>query len=198
MRRITKLEAVAMRGRLEEWRRPSDLRALLRELDQPHGFYSAGQGAMQPWREAFCAGEFATAVGASGVRLGEDPPDFYLRLGLSEFPFELIEVRDPATKMGAEFDALAILSNEEKKLPVEHFDPTEALNLAPDWIETAVAKKARKTYSPGTILAVKAHIMMFDSVDDEVTGAIERKVISHLSAFPEIWILVGGRFLQYR
>jgi hypothetical protein len=59
MRRARPEEVREMRAELEQWHTPSSFKSALNRMREPHGFYTAGQGVLQPWREAFCAWELA-------------------------------------------------------------------------------------------------------------------------------------------
>lgn len=186
-----------MRGQLQRWQPPDEMWSLLETWREPHGFYTVGQRSMQHWREAFCAHGFADTVKAEAVRLGEDPPDFYLRLEQEEIPFELVEVREPGQRIGDEFDKLAELANRGAKLPVQHYDPTDELLALAGQIASAVAAKANKGYPTNMVLAVKAQAIMFPEMEAAIRDSVRDAVKPHLSAFRAIWVSGWNRLFTY-
>lgn len=197
MERISRADAEAMHNDLRSWRSPVSLSERLDRHGKRYGFYAAGQGAMQPWREAYCAQRFAVALGASAVRLGEDPPDFYLQLGTVAVSCELVELRDPRSRPGLEFDALAALEARSDPIPPELFDPDDVLDWLPERLTACLGQKAAKHYPAGTVLAVYVHAFVFGGLEPQVRAIVEELVEPYVSEFRSIWVLGAGEFLLF-
>lgn len=180
-----------MTAQLRKWQRPEEMQSLLDQLGDRHGFHCLEQGEMKPWREAFCAHAFAGATGAVAVKLGEDrSDDFWLRVGNEDMEFQLAEAYRQGRRRTAEFKNLAQLSIEKKKLPCEHYDPTEEAVSLPTLVRDCVKAKAEKNYSRKTRLAVYADVQMFPALEREVEAGIRDAVSPYAGFFRAIWVLI--------
>ena len=154
---------------------------------------------LQPLREAYAAGLFATILSgtqAVALRLRRDRfPDFDLRTGERIQAFELVEADRPGRKRGDEYKEAA--RREAKGLPssVEHFDPDAEEQAAPEAIRLAIARKARKHYAPAPPLLVYVNFWLFHapSLTQEQFAEL---VAPWRGQFPEIWLLWGANAIR--
>ena len=192
--RVTAAQASAMRASLLEWRSPAELRCLLDKMAEPHGFYAASQGVMQFWREAFLGCEIATLCGAKSIRLcNPDPPDFELLIHGRIEPFELVEIRDPLSRVGQEFDEAARRENAGEKPRLTHFDPDDYRLWLGQRLSAALARKAAKDRYASMTLVAYVHAWIFPSMRSQADNEIERAVTPHLGSFKAIWVVASGK-----
>ena len=120
---------------------------------------------LQPLREAYAAGLFATILSetqAVALRLRRDRfPDFDLRIGEHIQAFELVEADKPGRRRGDEYKEAAQREAEGLPPSVEHFDPDAEEQAAPEAIREAIAKKAQKSYAPAPPLLVYVNFWLF-------------------------------------
>lgn len=199
MERMSREDAGDLNRILREWQTPATMRRTLDAYRPRHGFHLAGQGASQCWREAFEACRFADALPAEDVRLGDDPPDFHLRTGDSAFACELVEVRNPQTRMGDEMDDLAALDASGSPLPIRAYDPTAEVAAAGEWLVGAITNKARKPYPENTVLAVSLQIHELASLAREIETGVAAAVRMGAWPYGATWVLTSGanRLRQY-
>jgi hypothetical protein len=194
MERISREDADHLKRILRDWQTPATMRCTLDAYRLRHGFYLAGQGAFQGWREAFEACRFADVLPAEEVRLGDDPPDFHLRTGDSAFACELVEVRNPQMRMGDEMDVLAALDASGSPLPIRAFNPTAEGAAAGEWLVGAITNKARKPvpYAENTVLAVSLQIHALASLAPEIEADVAAAVRTGAWPYGATWVLTSG------
>ena len=154
---------------------------------------------LQPLREAYAAGLFATILSetqAVALRLRRDRfPDFDLRIGEHIQAFELVEADKPGRRRGDEYKEAAQREAEGLPPSVEHFDPDAEEQAAPEAIREAIAKKAQKSYAPAPPLLVYVNFWLFHapSLTPEQFAAL---VAPWREQFPEIWLLWGANAIR--
>ena len=118
-----------------------------------------------PLREAWAAGQFAQAIQRRRnaevlVRLEEGEfPDFVLKIGDRELPFEVTETMRPERKRGKEYK-----DREKDPLLLTPYRPAEGEQEGPSWIGESVRKKHEKSYGP------KPHLLVYHSAERKQHG----------------------------
>lgn len=156
---------------------------------------------LQPLREAYAAGLFATIRAEQGgpvaLRLQRDRfPDFDLRVENDQvLPFELVEAYRPGRRRGEEYKEAARRKAEGLPPVLEEFDPEAEEKAAIPAIEQAVAKKAEKWYKPAPNLLVYVNFWIFDKPPLALEQFAEL-VSPWRTRFAEIWLLWGANAIR--
>ncbi len=149
--------------------------------------------AYQKQRERWIAAQLGLGLGKMGIDVlirpndeQKDETDFELKLD-GILRFQATEVQKPGRKRGDDYKARA-----EKPLRPEPYEPQRGMQEGPDWIASAIEKKAKKHYASKPHLIVYAN---FDA-DDLDKKAIVRKCQPYEGKFLSLWILQNHRVVQ--
>jgi hypothetical protein len=177
------------------WWVPSDLLHRVDEESLPFdgdAFFNAPN--LKPLREAHAAARFTRAAGGdccTRVRLDRGQfPDFHVRLGASEFYFELVEADRPERQRGREYAEIARrVASGETDNPA-YYNPRAERRDVPDAVRRALIKKASKHY------AAPPHLLVYVNFGNMGGPALTRVQAIGLAKawatnFKSIWLLCG-------
>jgi len=184
----------------DRWWEPKEFFTVVREHNQqvPEvDFFERAE--LQPLREAYAAGLFATILAeehAVSLRLQRERfPDFDLRIDDQVLPFELVEADRPGRRRGDEYRGAARREAAGFPPKIEEFDPQLEEKAAIPAIKRAIAEKAAKRYKPAPYLLVYVNFWLFDQpplTTDQFAGLVSR----WRDQFPEIWLLWGAKAIR--
>lgn len=183
--------------RLSSWSDLNSFEDLVEGYGERHGFHASGQGAMQPWREAWIGLRFGRKLNADKIKLGADPPDFELSLGGRVRVFELAEIHPTSRRLGDEYNRLASIVENGGRLQPEPFDIGQEILEACNQLTEVVRKKAGKSYAPEIELALSINAWVHSQEDwDLLFRHLGPALREGLAAFARIEVLFGERLLS--
>jgi hypothetical protein len=146
--------------------------------------------------EAWLAEEAAKHFMACDVRLGDDPPDFQLRMADGRVrSFECVEADKPNRRRGQEYKEARDRAQRGEDL-VEH-DPDDAVlkraKLASDALRAAAAKKARQVYPRDYELLFYLNLGTYGAYSDMVLPQVHSATECVRMRFTRVWMLWSGR-----
>jgi hypothetical protein len=137
-------------------------------------------------REAMTLAEFAKlSTNVTDVRLGNDPPDGWLRLGGGkELAVEVTEVLELDRKRGDEYRENQIASNDDL---IEENLEARIETIEPQ-LENAIESKVDKYQFEATLL-IYLNIVDHGRAQDEIEAAIARQKAKYICSFADIHII---------
>ncbi|MFP1132926.1 hypothetical protein [Asticcacaulis sp. W401b] len=199
MDRLTKEEAQAYRKRLSSWLTLDEADELMAEIGDRAQLFAASQGALQFWREAWCGMSCAQLMHAHRIRLGEDPPDFWLDFGNKKQAFEIVQVQPADLRLGDVFDRYATSVNAGRPVEIVKRSAEQiALDTSdlPADIDRQVRAKCAKRYDRDTILVVEIMHEVTLEADTPLVRTLIPICAPALRSFEEIWLRRGNAILR--
>ena len=191
---LTKTERDDWLRRLHAWLTPKEFRDALNRLESAQRDHLLTDPRAGFYRDAFCAHEFATLVGADLVRLvGEERPDFQIDVAGAVSAFEVTEADTPGRKRGEE-----VQERRKRRVAgqpfVEHF-PYENW-LTPEQADVALRMAAERKNRPvydrsgGLVILLNpiefgAHQQAIEDLMADATAAVRNR-------FASVWVLWKG------
>lgn len=128
-----------------------------------------------------CVAPCRVAVNQSNDQIDAD---LYLETAGREFPFQLVEAMEPERRRGAEYKAGA-----EHALASHPIEPERGRVEGPNWIASAIAKKATKRYAgSGKLnLLVYGNFPAYRIQHADVVDATR----CHFPVFASIWVVTN-------
>lgn len=175
----TRYESISLN--LRKPRSPRELDERLIEIDKECGIDFWIHGGLKVAREAAAACHFGYFLGASTVWMADKIwPDFWLKVGNEDIPFELVGVHNPEAIIPKWLATSAKEhANGEKPAPLK-VDLRIVERDLDAWINSEVEKKAAKAaqgnYQPGTVLAVYGEFYVPKYIFDAILRSLSTKV----------------------
>ncbi|MBF0167486.1 MAG: hypothetical protein HQL45_07620 [Alphaproteobacteria bacterium] len=186
MKRLVQDEIDELKERLAAWQSPKTMGASVDEAMNSLGSSNLfNQGGLAFLRDAWIAAEFGAIRNAEKVRLVSDNwPDFELCIDGRVDAFEAVEADAPDRRRGEEYRKGI---GEMKDDPVE--DWIARAEQAPDWLQSACRKKARKNYGSRANLVIYLNLNEFGIRQSEVETCFPHATAAVKDAFETVWIL---------
>lgn len=199
MRRLTKEEIVGYRLQLGSWLSLDDVDAIMAQVGDEAQMYAVSQGGLQFWRETWIAMSCAQLMHARRLKLGGDPPDFWLDFGNREQSFEIVQVMPEGYRPGVIYEKYAadLTSTGSTDLIERSFDQVGVdLENLPNDLAAQIRAKCAKNYEPGMILVVDLlHDVILETDSGVVLGMV-RVTRPALKAFDEVWLRRGNAIVR--
>ena len=199
MRRLTKKEIASYRLQLTSWLPLDDIDAIMAEVGNQTQMYAVAQGGLQFWRETWIAMSCAQLMHARRLKLGEDPPDFWLDLGGREQAFEIVQVMPRDYRPGDIYGRYAAdLSSTGSTTFVDRsFDQVGVdLDNLPSDLAVQLRAKCAKNYERGMILVVDLLHDVILETDSGVVLNLVRVTRPALNNFDEVWLRRGNAIVR--
>lgn len=180
---------------LQQWMSPADMAAQFDALSAITGDLLFEHGENGFIRDAYIAAGFASARGASRVRLADDPPDFEIELDGVTHKFEATEADIPGRRRGKEY------KDARGKPPEARLVGQDVINAGIAAVPVALraaaegkVAKARKNpaYDPSWGLVILQNCATSGCGHDAVEASFDHATEPASAAFAEVWVLWGG------
>ncbi|WP_040308386.1 hypothetical protein [Asticcacaulis biprosthecium] len=199
MRRLTKDEIASYRLRLGSWLPLDDVDAIMAEVGDQTQMFAVAQGGLKFWRETWIAMSCAQLMHARRLKLGDDPPDFWLDFGRQQQAFEIVQVMPRDYRPGVIYGQYAadLTSKGSTELVERSFDQVGIdLENLPNDLAAQLRAKCAKKYDSDLILIVDLlHDVILEADSGVVLGMV-RVTRPALNTFREVWLRRGNAIVR--
>jgi hypothetical protein len=167
---------------------PQEFVEALDEINEEHGYELITTPDSKFYKEAWLAGRFANQRGATLVWLGEDPPDFWLKVRGAEHSYEITEILRPGRRR--DLEVREVYENGPQHDPEENWLTVEQIA---ELVTKAVISKSDDRYKGVAGLLVYANtgfVKQASTIQDSFVDLIItlRKQDWSSTPFGEIWV----------